>query len=283
VLSKAIYPPRELRRQSVPAPGCPEFGNDSIANRPQMVDDDVSTTVKPGLHPSLAGGHGVVWWDPNRLDVGERSRTGFWQSRVLTVTERSATSLADYRGWQDARTLALATGAAPSFVAKTVTAVARESMVIAPIAVERTDAPREGRASGKRFGTLVHAALAEVELAGGGEALVRLHAKLLGATAEEEEAAITSVARALAHPVFERARNAAEVRRETPIAERRTDGSLLEGVIDLAFREGDRWVVVDYKTDEGGSNAAYANQVREYARVVTRATGLRCDAVLLLV
>jgi ATP-dependent exoDNAse (exonuclease V) beta subunit len=152
------------------------------------------------------------------------------------------------------------------------------------VTVERTDAPREGRPSGKRFGTLVHAALAEVDLGSrDGTALVRLHARLLGATEEEERGAIESVQRALGHPIFERARSAAEVRRETPIAERRADGSLLEGVIDLAFREGERWIVVDYKTDEGGSNAAYATQVREYARIVSRATGLASEPMLLLV
>jgi ATP-dependent exoDNAse (exonuclease V) beta subunit len=289
VLSKAVYPPDVRRRESEPAPGCPELGNDSIASRPFAVEDGVESTVRPGLHRELAGGHGVVWWDPNRLDVGERTRTGFWQSRVLKESPRSATSLAAYREWQEARTIALANGGRPSFVAKTVTALAKEAPVGDPVAVERTDAAREGRPSGKRFGTLVHAALAEVDLGSSaagssdGAELVRLHAKLLGATDGEEKAAIEAVERALRHPIFERARAATEVRRETPIAERRPDGSLLEGVIDLAFREGGSWVVVDYKTDEGGSNAAYASQVREYARVVSKATGLACEPMLLLV
>ena len=46
---------------------------------------------------------------------------------------------------------------------------------------------------------------------------------------------------------------ASNVRRETPILLRREDGTLLEGVVDLAFREegpdSAGWTVVDFKTD----------------------------------
>jgi ATP-dependent exoDNAse (exonuclease V) beta subunit len=54
---------------------------------------------------------------------------------------------------------------------------------------------------------------------------------------------------------------------------------ILEGVIDLAFREHDGWVVVDYKTDVGTDpdfihrEAAYRRQVDLYAEAWSRLTG----------
>ena len=56
---------------------------------------------------------------------------------------------------------------------------------------------------------------------------------------------------------------------EQPFVIDRGDGQFLEGVIDLVFREGDGWVVVDYKTDRGeadarGLTAKYRAQVSRY-------------------
>jgi ATP-dependent exoDNAse (exonuclease V) beta subunit len=67
------------------------------------------------------------------------------------------------------------------------------------------------------------------------------------------------------------------------------DGSLVEGVLDLAFREADAegpvWTVVDFKTDVeiGGRREDYERQVGLYARAVSVATGERARAVLLSV
>jgi ATP-dependent helicase/nuclease subunit A len=55
--------------------------------------------------------------------------------------------------------------------------------------------------------------------------------------------------------------------------------TVLEGVIDLAFREADGWVVADYKTDVGtdpefaARAAAYRRQVELYARAWSALTG----------
>ena len=38
-------------------------------------------------------------------------------------------------------------------------------------------------------------------------------------------------------------------RRETPITLTLADGTIVEGVLDLAFREKHEWTVVDFKTD----------------------------------
>src|SRR5206468_12442730 len=91
----------------------------------------------------------------------------------------------------------------------------------AEVAVESAAAPRPRR-HGKRFGTLVHAVLAAVELDAGRAAVAdaaALQGRLLGATAEEVEAAIDTAVRALAHPLLRRAADAARAgrcRRERP-------------------------------------------------------------------
>src|SRR5207244_11518386 len=78
------------------------------------------------------------------------------------------------------------------------------------------------RPHGKRFGTLVHAVLAAVELdadrAGVADAAA-LHGRLLGATAEEVAAAVDTAVGALAHPWLRRAgdaRRAGRCRRGWP-------------------------------------------------------------------
>jgi ATP-dependent exoDNAse (exonuclease V) beta subunit len=68
------------------------------------------------------------------------------------------------------------------------------------------------------------------------------------------------------------------------------DGSLAEGVVDLAFREVDdagraRWIVVDFKTDRdlGARQAAYAWQLRLYVEAIARATGEPASGALFVV
>ncbi|MBR6570074.1 MAG: helicase-exonuclease AddAB subunit AddA [Clostridia bacterium] len=56
-----------------------------------------------------------------------------------------------------------------------------------------------------------------------------------------------------------------------------TEGTLLQGVIDCAFAEGDGWILVDYKTDRIVDEEAfcqrYAMQLEWYARALERITG----------
>jgi len=76
------------------------------------------------------------------------------------------------------------------------------------------------------------------------------------------------------------------------VALRLPDGSLAEGVVDLAFREpadaargAAEWTVVDFKTDREleTRRVEYARQVALYAEAVTRATGEPARPVLLVV
>jgi ATP-dependent helicase/nuclease subunit A len=115
---------------------------------------------------------------------------------------------------------------------------------------------------------------------------------ILGATEEEISAAVATVLRALAHPLLRRAATAAGsggLRREIPVLLKRDDGSLVEGVVDLAFREEASdfagWTVVDFKTDREleGSSDLYLGQVQLYSMAVRVATQLPTRGVLLVV
>ena len=110
-----------------------------------------------------------------------------------------------------------------------------------------------------------------------------------GYDAEEVEAAARAVGSALAHPLIERAARSSALRRETPLVFARRDGSLVEGVVDLAFREereaGPCWTVVDFKTDrELGEErrAVYAAQLGLYVEAIARATGEPAEGRLLV-
>jgi ATP-dependent helicase/nuclease subunit A len=66
------------------------------------------------------------------------------------------------------------------------------------------------------------------------------------------------------------------VHRELPIGAL-VDGTIVNGAVDLLYRDGDEWVVVDYKTDRAADDAVlrerYAPQGAAYAVVIERATG----------
>jgi len=147
------------------------------------------------------------------------------------------------------------------------------------------------RPAGVRFGALVHAALAAVPL-DANDTQVReiafLHARILGSDESEAVAAATAVRSVLAHPFMSRARDAAgrgQCRRETPVTVNLANGTLVEGVLDLAFLERDEWTVVDFKTDRELEKEVerYKRQVALYALSIERATGQACAGVLMKV
>jgi ATP-dependent exoDNAse (exonuclease V) beta subunit len=148
---------------------------------------------------------------------------------------------------------------------------------------------RKGRPAGMRFGTLVHATLAAVDLGASAETVrcvAAVRGRMIGAPLEEVEAAAVAVGAALAHPLLRQAAASSDLRRETPVMLRRADGSLVEGVVDLAFREPadgrESWTVVDFKTDEAAPPEYHA-QVRLYMEAIAQATGEPARGVLLLV
>ena len=87
-----------------------------------------------------------------------------------------------------------------------------------------------------------------------------------------------SLERLFAHGLLARARVAdarGACRRETPVTCLLPDGTMLEGVVDLAFEEAGAWTVVDYKTDReilADGEARYRRQVALYASAIAQAT-----------
>lgn len=86
---------------------------------------------------------------------------------------------------------------------------------------------------------------------------------------------------ALTHTLMKRVLAADEYHREVPVVWQSPDG-LMEGYIDLLFREGERLVVVDYKTDAEPDPKLYHAQLGAYAGALKATTGRRVAERLLL-
>jgi ATP-dependent exoDNAse (exonuclease V) beta subunit len=295
----AVYPRAERRREADSAPGCPGFGEDSVLERPDR-DTPGRDNVRPGRHAfgdGRDGSYDVTWWDPRRLALDVRRVYGLRREDLIEDPGRE-TVQADrgrYDDWLTGRRQAQEQGARPSLLVRVATEWARAApegedatALVRDVAVVGAG-PRGARPGGPRFGTLVHAALASVALDATPAQVaegVSLQARILGAPPEEVEAAVGLISSALAHPLMARARQAwrsGRCRRETPVAWRQPDGSLVEGVLDLAFEDAEGWTVVDFKTDAEmvGELARYRRQVGFYASVVARATGKSATAVLM--
>jgi ATP-dependent helicase/nuclease subunit A len=279
-----------------------------------------TSTVSPGLHvrqpnssdpllhasPRSAGeerGGGaefsVVWWDPRALKLGAEAPLGIRRPELIVkdvAPDVVESGLAAYNAWRERRRHAVEGGSQSSVSVRTVTQVAKtdgeECSAVELPPVEIVELHRStDRPSGRRFGALVHAILASVPLDGDFTVIQRLatiHGRVLGANPEEIAAASEAVHLALAHPLLNQARSAAQLgrcRREVPIVWRDTDGSLTEGVIDLAFEQTEGWTVIDFKTDEEfrGNESAYRRQVGMYARAVEAAKGAQVSALLVRV
>ena len=289
-MAPALYPAAERKRQARPAPGCPRFGDDSVLTRAADSDARPDEAVAPGLHQTGNGDVCVVWWDPQLLALSVDSLGGVRQQELLAEpAPGSDGGIRDYLEWQQRRQRTVMSGSTPSVTVVRMTELAKEQAGLAKpaLSIEQTSSERGARPRGPRFGTLVHAVLAEAPLAADRDtlsALSRAQSRLLGCSDEEARAAVTAVAAALEHPLLQRALSAADVRREVPVVHVQPNGALAEGVIDLAFRDAAGWVIVDFKTDAVASDdGPYAAQLNLYVEAVRDATGEPAQGVLLLV
>jgi ATP-dependent helicase/nuclease subunit A len=234
------------------------------------------------------------------LDVEEQ--IGLRQQRILESDEHGVDAdrgYENYAHWRETRSAAVAQASRPSIRVQTVTALASDTSLgqAQSLRIQIETVPRVGseRPGGKRFGALVHAMLAVVDLNASIEEIIALaeaNARLIDATRAEIDAAVRAVEAALNHPVMRRAAlnlGDGSLRRETPIQLRREDGSLVEGVVDLAFREATPeftgWTVVDFKTDREieRSRGQYAAQVAAYAEAIGTSTRSPARGLLLIV
>jgi ATP-dependent helicase/nuclease subunit A len=295
-LTRAIYPADADRRKPQPAAGCPAFkSKDTVLNRPDG-DPARPTTVAPGGYIWAGGPHGVVWWDPTMLHLHAASSFGLRREDLIVrdgdmfaVEDR----MSDYQAWREERERLVRSGSVESLRVQTATAWAAEAarsgvdeVIAAGATIEVLQLPgAEGRPKGPRFGTLVHAVLAIVSLEADDldvQRTTEVQGRILDAPKEEVAAAVAVVRAVLRHDLMARARAGSHLRRETPITWTQKDGMLIEGVLDLAFDEGDVTTVVDFKTDHelSAGEVRYRAQLQKYVDAVATATARPAHGVL---
>jgi ATP-dependent helicase/nuclease subunit A len=296
-LVPAIYPPASERRTPGRAAGVPEFtSKDTVLFRP---DGDPATphTVAPGTFAFAE--YSVSWWDPRALRLGATSSFGLKRDDLIVkdgdmfaVEDR----LADYERWRDARARMIADAARPSVKFQTATAWAADAassgLDQALLDAAGTDdieviqlSGAADRPRGAAFGTLVHAVLATVALDASDDVIARTaqtQGRIVNASAAEVAAAAIVASAVLRHDLLARARASAALMRETPVSWVNDDGTLIEGVLDLAFTEANTTVVVDFKTDHelSAGEPRYRAQLRQYVQAVSRATGRPATGIL---
>jgi ATP-dependent exoDNAse (exonuclease V) beta subunit len=322
-LNAVLYPPPAKRRAPDPAPACPTFKKDSVWKRP---DNDPATplTVSPGLH-TMSGPNvdpfPVVWWDPHALDLAMPPNLGLKRDVLImkdVPEEVVGEGLQEYEAWRESRARAVANGSVPWVTVRTATEWAAIEGAAIAARIEADNVPRQPRlfdsndqgegieafsvtlldargsrsSGGARFGELVHAVLAVAPLDADAAAIGDVAAaqgRVLSASDDEVTRASQTVQRLFGHDLLARARAAAArgmCRRETPLSSVMPDGTLVEGVVDLAFEESGEWTVVDYKTDrdlETAGEERYRRQIAVYLSAIARATGLPAKGVLVRV
>jgi ATP-dependent exoDNAse (exonuclease V) beta subunit len=114
-------------------------------------------------------------------------------------------------------------------------------------------------------------------------ALAESHGRSVGASEADITAAVAASAAALAHPLVVRASTSQRLHREFPVTLEVEPGRLLEGTIDLAYFDGLRWTIVDFKTDAdlSAKRTQYERQLQWYSLALSRITGQPVEAVLL--
>ena len=140
------------------------FGNDTVLDRERT---HFGGHVHPGRH--RFEGHDVVWWDPAALALDQQEQVGIRQQKVLEADKSGVVAeegMQAHARWQERRRDALERGGAPSRRVRTATALAAERAGSSPTSVhiEEADSDRSSRSDGRRFGVLVHASLAALDL-----------------------------------------------------------------------------------------------------------------------
>ncbi len=299
VLAPALFPQRLSWQTPRENPALAAFGKSSAVKLPLGYEQELSDLlIAPGEHSPELGSHRVVFWDPNLLDLARSTRGGLIQEELLRVDDQGhndARGSERYGQFRAQRAAELERASAPSARMRVVTEqLEEESDELPALTMLATELDRSLRPRGTRFGSLVHGILQHASLRADSSeltSLARYLSRALLATPGEVDEAVRAVQVALAHPLLERARQAearGELYRETPISARDRDGVLLDGVVDLAFREhgpeGPRMILVDYKTDvEIADPSHYQRQLAGYAAAISAALAQPVECVLLRV
>jgi ATP-dependent helicase/nuclease subunit A len=310
-LNAALYPSADARRNAVRGPRCPAFkSKDTVVERPND-EPATATTMCPGAHV-FDEGYSVVWWDPGALELGAKPPLGVRREELI-VKDVARDVVADgrlkYDTWKLARSNARDQGSVPTMRVKTVREFVAEEIKATNEAIEapRTQSVQRPevsvisvplrlrdpeRPSGALFGTLVHAVLARAPFAAAPAELqdiALLEARLLAMSEDDAASAAAIAGSVMEHELLVRARRAdarGACRRETPVTLTLDDGTLVEGVVDLAFEENGAWTVVDYKTDREiatDGEEQYRRQLAAYALAIARSTGAPASGILVRV
>jgi ATP-dependent exoDNAse (exonuclease V) beta subunit len=274
-LHDALYPHEDKFLAPQPPPGCAFTGHATVFNRPLEFgpDDD---SLRPGLHQPRRGDHTVVWFDPGLLDLGERRSLGLQYEEVLAGSAQAGLDV--YRSWQESRAAVIAQAERPLHRIE----LATEARLADSRTVELVRIERQGtRPAGRAFGKLVHALLQQAALPINPddlEPIAKVEARILGSHESDIEPAIQTALTALRHPLLAGIATATRVHREFPVLLQH-EGRLIEGVIDLAFLDGDAWTIVDFKTGPADKKRN-RGQLDLYRRALVLATGKAVRPVL---
>lgn len=264
-------------------PQGPAFGRHSVLSGPPPGS---LPEIPPGEHTAGPGPdhHAVVWWDPALLALERPRLLGVDGTELLAPADepgRGQQGLERYLQWQAEKDSVIRDGSAKRYQVMAVTE-AVEAPADVEVRLEVVAGDGEPRPHGRRFGSLVHHILRDLDLGASrspeaGEpdplpALARLHGRQLAAPTFEVTAAVALIRRWLLHPLFERVRQAHKVRREVPFTLRLEGDYLIEGVIDLLFEDEEGLTVLDFKTDapEGERLEAYLRQLSWYVFAAER-------------
>ena len=164
---------------------------------------------------------------PQCIGVDVEENVGVRQQRILEADESGAEVARGeqaYIQWKEGRTAAITQASRPSITVQIVTAFAAGTGFSAPelahVQIETVSRAGIERPGGRRFGALVHAVLAAVNLDASPDEIgevAEANGRLIGAAREEIDAAVATVGAALKHPILQRATKALAVRRETPL------------------------------------------------------------------
>jgi ATP-dependent exoDNAse (exonuclease V) beta subunit len=199
----------------------------------------------------------------------------------FAVIPTDAATLRAYQTWEAERHAVRARGGQPAALT-TVTVLTEANTQEPPVSRREGTRERSARYAGLRLGRAVHAALRKQ-----GSRTNALREGGLWNSAEQEEAK-RLLESAMTSPVIVRAQGAREHFSELPFV-LHYEERLLEGVIDLAFVEEEKWIVVDFKTDAVAEVEAiearasrYWPQLSLYALALEHLSGRSVKELILL-
>jgi ATP-dependent exoDNAse (exonuclease V) beta subunit len=277
VLNDALYP--------TTAPVARDgFGNNATI-RPYDFVNRGDDAVKPGDY--RFEGYSVTWWDPFTLNLHVPIVLGIPQQELLGKEAPAGLIEEDkrnYERWRTERDEVVQKASEPSIRVETAIERSLREAEVPEIEVVTASV---SKAHGARYGTLVHEVLATVDLQASKEEIRRtaeLQGRILGAPESEVESVASAVEAVVGHPLIRRAAQSATLRREVPLT-LPEDGTLIEGIADLAFEVSGTWTVVDFKTDAeiAGKLDMYKRQVGIYAQAIEKATGRPAAGILMRV